>query len=454
MDVIKTSSLKASFWRFLLMLISGLTGSVVVPFAIMLLTVHLGYTNYANYSEQGVKYIAPIIAATPDLSEVELPVGIKFLRLDKNYNILETTLDEADLNRAMEYAISGKTSNGSKKQYRLVTRENEYVILQYYVGSQFTNSWMNEHFPSPEKLLYIVTGVNCIAVCVILTSRFSKKLRLQLNPLFEATAEISAQNLDFNVGHSNVKEFEDVLLSFSNMKNSLKKALEQQWKMEQMQKEQIAALAHDLKTPLTVIQGNIDLISETRLDDEQKTYTGYIADSSEQMQLYIKALIEISRASAGYQLNKESVDFSSYIADLREQTEVLCTTKDIRLDWNTASDCSTLEIDTMLTERAIMNVVSNALEYSPINGTIYIKIQYAEKHLRICVVDEGKGFSDEALRHAQEQFFMDNSSRNSKMHFGMGLYIVDSIMKQHGGQLIIENDITTHGAKVIMDILC
>lgn len=454
MGVKKARSLKASFWRFLLMLISGLAGAVIVPFAIMLLTVTLGYTTYADYSEQGVKYIAPIIAATPDLSEVALPVGIKFLRLDKNYNVLETTLDEADLNRAMEYAISGKTSNSPKKQYRFVTRENEYVILQYYVGSQFTNNWLNEHFPSPEKMLYIVIGINCIAICVILTSRFSKKLRLQLNPLFEATAEISAQNLDFDVGHSKVKEFEDVLLSFSKMKDSLKKSLEQQWKMEQMQKEQIAALAHDLKTPLTVIQGNIDLISETKLDDEQKTYASYIVDSLEQMQLYIKTLIEISRVSAGYQLNKESVDFSSYIDDLKEQVEILCTTKDIQLDWNISSDCSTLEIDTMLIERAIMNIVSNALEYSPINGTVYIKIQYAEKHLRICVVDEGKGFSNEALHHAQEQFFMDNSSRNSKMHFGMGLYIVDSIMKQHSGQLIIENDITTHGAKVIMDILC
>lgn len=454
MGMKKASSLKASFWRFLISLISGLAGAVIVPFAIMLLTVTFGYTTYADYSAQSAEYIAPIIAATPDLSDVELPAGIKFLRLDKNYNVLETTLDEADLNRAMEYAISGKTNNSPKKQYLLVTRENEYVILQYYVGSQFTNNWLNEHFPSPENLLYIVIGINCIAVCVILTSRFSKKLRLQLNPLFEATAEISAQNLDFDVGHSKVREFEDVLQSFSNMKDSLKHSLEQQWKMEQMQKEQVAALAHDLKTPLTVIQGNIDLMSETELDDEQKAYTKYITESSEQMQFYIKTLIEISRASAGYQLHKKSVNFSSYIDDIKEQIEVLCHTKNVKLDWNIFSDCSTLEIDTMLIERAIMNVVSNALEYSPINGTVYIKIQYAEKRLHICVVDEGKGFSNEALHHAQEQFFMDNSSRNSKMHFGMGLYIVDSIIKQHNGQLIIENDTTTHGAKVIMDIPC
>ena len=63
------------------------------------------------------------------------------------------------------------------------------------------------------------------------------------------------------MGHSKIKEFEDVLCSFSDMKNNLKSSLEKQWSAEQLQKEQIAALAHDLKTPLTVIQGNIDLFS-------------------------------------------------------------------------------------------------------------------------------------------------------------------------------------------------
>lgn len=76
----------------------------------------------------------------------------------------------------------------------------------------------------------------------------------------EATKEISEQNLDFEVGHSNIKEFEDVLCSFSSMKDNLKSSLEKQWNAEKLQREQIAALAHDLKTPLTVIQGNADLI--------------------------------------------------------------------------------------------------------------------------------------------------------------------------------------------------
>ena len=133
--------------------------------------------------------------------------------------------------------------------------------------------------PSPEILLYIFIAINCIAVCVILTAKFAKNMRTQLSPLFEATRQVAEQNLDFEVGHSKIKEFEDVLCSFANMKDNLKISLEKQWNAEQLQREQIAALAHDLKTPLTVIQGNIDLINETELDDEQRLYAGYITES-------------------------------------------------------------------------------------------------------------------------------------------------------------------------------
>lgn len=143
-----------------------------------------------------------------------------------------------------------------KKDTCFVTRENEYVVLQYYIGAQYTNEWMNEHLPSPDILLIVLIGSGWNFSLSASDNQICQKLRLQLVPLFEATSEVAKQNLDFEVGHSNIKEFEDVLISFSHMKESLKASLEQQWKAEQMQKEQIAALAHDLKTPLTVIQGN------------------------------------------------------------------------------------------------------------------------------------------------------------------------------------------------------
>ena len=454
MGMKKTTSLKASFWKFLCMLLIGLIGAVAIPFSLILAGTSTGLITYANYSERITKNLAPVIAATPDLADVQLPMGCKYLVLDKNYQVTETTLEGDDLDRAMEYVISGKINTNLNKQYLLVTRENEYVVLQYYIGSQFTNEWLYEHFPSPEILLYIFIAINCIAVCVILTAKFAKNMRTQLSPLFEATRQVAEQNLDFEVGHSKIKEFEDVLCSFANMKDNLKISLEKQWNAKQLQREQIVALAHDLKTPLTVIQGNIDLINETELDAEQKLYAGYITESSEQMQSYIKILIDISRAAVGYQFRKEKVDFREYIRKLNVQIGSLCKIKGIHLQENILSVPQSLEIDGMLLERAIMNIVNNALDYSPQGGTIYVEVCNLGSNTQISIADEGNGFSKEALKHAHERFFMDDQSRGSKMHFGMGLYIAESIVKQHGGNLILENSKQTHGANVIIKIPC
>ena len=452
MGMKKTTSLKASFWKFLYMLLIGLIGAVAIPFSLILAGTSTGLITYANYSERYTKDLAPVIAATPDLADVQLPMGCKYLVLDKNYQVTETTLEGDDLDRAMEYAISGQINTNLNKQYLLVTRENEYVVLQYYIGSQFTNEWLYEHFPSPEILLYILIAINCIAVCVILTAKFAKNMRAQLSPLFEATRQVAGQNLDFEVGHSKIKEFEDVLCSFANMKDNLKISLEKQWHAEQLQREQIAALAHDLKTPLTVIQGNIDLISETELDDEQRLYAGYITESSEQIGIYIKTLIDISRTVAGYQLHLEKFDIADYMRRIETQASSLCLTKGICLHMETGADLGALKADKLLLERAIMNVISNALDYSPTQGTIYVTVQMTDCFLHISITDEGSGFTPESLHHAQEQFFMGDKSRISNMHFGMGLYITSSIIKQHGGQLVLSNSKKTGGAQVIIKI--
>ena len=335
MGMKKATSLKASFWKFLCMLLIGLIGSAAIPFCLILAGTSTNFITYADYSERSAKNLVPIIAATPDLADVQLPMGCKYLILDKNYQMRETSLEGEDLDRAMEYALSGKINENLNKQYLFVTRKNEYVVLQYYIGSQFINEWFYNHFPSPEILLYILMGINCIAVCVILTAKFAKNMRAQLSPLFEATEKVAEQNLDFEVGHSKIKEFEDVLCSFSDMKNNLKLSLEKQWSAEQLQREQIAALAHDLKTPLTVIQGNIDLISETELDDEQRLYAGYIIESSRQMGVYIRTLIDISRTVAGYQLNLEEFDIADYMEQIEAQANSLCLTKEIWLHMET-----------------------------------------------------------------------------------------------------------------------
>ncbi len=452
MGVKKSASLHIVFWRLLLKMFICLAGAVVIPFVILSCMVSSGIVSSADFAEIQANEIAPIIAATPDLSAVQIPMGIEYALLDKNYRLISGTLDADELEQAVNYATTGKREENLNIQYLLVIRENEYVVLQYHVGSRYTIEWLNKHLPSPDILLILLIGINCSIVCVLLTAGFVKKIRRQLVPLFEATSEVAKQNLDFEVGHSSIQEFEEVLQSFSNMKDGLKTSLEQQWKAEQMQREQIAALAHDLKTPLTIIRGNADLISETELDEEQRLYAEYIIHSSEQMQEYMKALIDISRAAAGYQLRMEVLEVFDFLKQIEVQVDALCKTKNINLQFSINNFPEHITADKLLLERAIMNVVSNALDYSPQGSTLYIAVVGKTDSLELSVTDEGEGFSQEALLHAQEQFYMAERSRGTNLHFGVGLYITTSIMEQHNGSVVLENAAETGGAKVTLSI--
>lgn len=335
MGVKKKPTLKILFRQFAIFLIVVLAAAIIVPFALESLAVNAGLATRANQSELQVKEIIPTLTIAPDITKVVIPQGCGYLILDKNFNELYSNMDDDEKEIALLYAKGEYIEYATGRQFALVVRENEFCVLRYYIDSQFTVSWLPDFFPSPDTLTFILMGVNSLLVIIVLTARFAKNLRTQLTPLFEATTEVAKQNLDFEVGHSKIKEFEDVLASFSDMKDNLKISLERQWKTEQTQKDQIVALAHDLKTPLTVIQGNADLIIETELNEEQRLYAEYISSSSEQMQLYIRTLIDISRAAVGYQLHMVDIDLPAFAEQLRGQIDALCQTKKIGLQMET-----------------------------------------------------------------------------------------------------------------------
>lgn len=97
-------------------------------------------------------------------------------------------------------------------------------------------------------------------------------------------------------------------------------------------------------------------------------------------------------------------------------------------------------------------MLSNAVEHTPQGGNVIFEIWGHNNELSFLVTDTGKGFSDEALKHATEQFFMDDDSRNSKSHYGIGLYVAASIAKKHNGKIILENSAASGGAKVTIQI--
>lgn len=170
------------------------------------------------------------------------------------------------------------------------------------------------------------------------------------------------------------------------------------------------------------------------------------------MQNYLQTLIEITRDR--YKLRLQNISIASFLQEIMDQIKGLCVVKNIRIQEFFEYEAQYFSIDHDLLMRALINVFSNAAECTKTNGTIFFEVNEENNCIVFSVIDTGTGFSAEALEHATEQFYMGDKSRTSKSHFGIGLFMTDLVMKQHHGQLILENSPKTGGAKVTMKIPC
>jgi len=448
----KAFTLKAVFFKYLLTLGLAFIFATVLYTIILNLGIQNGTLLTANYSEDLARQAKPLLTKAPNITENMIPYGCKFVVLNKKYEVIKTNLEGQNLLTATEYAKGLYPKSGNKRSYYFIERKDGFCVLQYYVQMSYQSEFLNHHFPSPETLMIIIFIISYFSVVFIATTIYAKKLNKHLKPLLQATEKIKNQDLDFDIKYSGIKEFNDVLLSISDMKTELKKSLEKQWNIEGAKKEQISALAHDLKTPLTIIKGNAELLSDSTLNSEQQEYVNYISKNSTQIEKYIKKLIEISNSEKPLFLKLEEIDSKVFIDTIHDQLEAIANTKGLKVEFIKSVVPTSIMIDQSLLYRAIMNVISNAVDYSPSGGKVCFEVKFLENKIKFIITDSGKGFSSEDIKSATKQFYMGDSSRASKIHFGIGLYITQSFLNLHGGALYIVNSPIASGAQVTLEI--
>lgn len=311
---------------------------------------------------------------------------------------------------------------------------------------------MRRCLPAPQNMLLACAVCFILLVVILVSVYFGKALKEKLTPLISAAGKIQSQELGFTVMASDIKEIGDVLNAIDNMRAALEESLESQWKSEQAQKEQILALAHDLKTPLTLVRGNAELLSGTGLTEEQEELTGYICKSSLQMQDYVQKLLDITRH--GYKLELKEVPARSFLDSITGQAENLCNASNSSFQKSLDCGGQYFMADKEELARAFLNIFSNAAEHTPEGGTIYFEAFIENNFIIFKTTDTGRGFSEEALKNAKKQFYMDDKSRNSKKHSGIGLYMAEQVIKQHNGELVLGNSARTGGAEVLVKIPC
>ena len=344
-----------------------------------------------------------------------------------------------------------KNAHGGKYGYfQSFERSDGIVIVNYQLTPRYGNEWLNQHFPNANLMMIGSMMVSILLIFVVLTLFYANKLRQQLRPILKATEKIAEQDLDFQTSQSTIKEFNQVLSGLDHMRAALRDSLMENWKAEQDKQNQISALTHDLKTPLTVARGNAELLAMTPLDEEQTDLLEHFQKGIAQVDSYVQELSELNKMSLKKTLTLGEVSVKDFVEDIYDQTLSLAQTKHIKV----LCDKKEIENEIMgnwdrpLLNRAFMNIVSNAVEHTPSGSQLTLFTKIASDEFKFICLDSGPGFSLESLEKATQLFYQEDKSRQSRNHSGLGLTIANDIVRLHHGSLSLSNDDTTGGAKV------
>lgn len=336
---------------------------------------------------------------------------------DASGELLETDMSVPIRENADLLALSGQDSLSANMLGRTYVKrqtDTRIVVLTYDFRSAFANPTLRRLFPSAELLEVFLLLFLLLAAFVLVTTRQAKYLSRELFHLQEAADEIRNQNLDFTIRPTAICEFNQVAASLDALKSELSASLKEQWHMQQQRRRQFSALAHDIKTPLTIVRGNAELLSETALDPTQQTCNRFILENAAQIQDYLSRIIELAKTDDPAACSAEcrfqaQLHTASFFDDLLGNTKGLGQKKELHVLFSTETLPAVLPLPEHPLRRILNNLLDNAVCYSPHKGTVtldasirdYRDAPEKESTLFLTVSDEGPGFCEDApaLRH-------------------------------------------------------
>ncbi|WP_073687125.1 sensor histidine kinase, partial [Streptococcus salivarius] len=277
---------------------------------------------------------------------------------------------------------------------------------------------------------------------IYLISNLTRKLRSEIRKISKANDNLEKLQLEFEREHSDYIEISGVLDSIDSMARSLKASLEKQWNMQTTQKEMIQSITHDVRTPITLIKGNIELLKEDQenvLERAEDALNGV-----ERLEYFLKKLNEFSDLMEAQKeiVSKEVVDYWIKIVTS------ICKLKGFSLSI-LSHDASNIKLDKNSISIAIQNLVNNAIENSSVGSTIFIGFYDDIDNYTIVVRDQGDGFNNDILYDLREKY-VSTKMYDDNIH-GLGLSIVTKILETNKGQLLLNNyDNQGNGAEVKM----
>ncbi|EJP6471989.1 HAMP domain-containing histidine kinase [Clostridium botulinum] len=372
--------------------------------------------------------------------------GNEKMRIIKNKKQLIESINKTDIN-----SLNKTSFLGSKVKKYIPILDGNYnvkgtAIIKYNIETTAKKDKDEKIFHVFERFLVYSPFVYIIVFTIIFTRKLIKSIKQPINEIIDASNKIKEEDLDFEINYKSNNELGKLVSSFEDMKNALKESLNKQWIMEEDRKEMIKAIAHDLKTPITVIQGHVEVLIEGGIKDPIRVekYLNIIKANTERMGRLISDMNLASEIeNKSFDLVPVKVDIIEFLEKKQQDYKVLCKDKNIEFKlllekkFNLNREFS---IDAERLEQILDNIISNAIRYTPSGKSIITKVKVYNNIIKFIVEDEGTGFNDKELCYVFEKFYRGDSSRSKeKGHSGLGMYIVKILVEKHNGWITAEN---------------
>ncbi len=277
-------------------------------------------------------------------------------------------------------------------------------------------------------LAVLVGGGVAILLGVVLAYQITSPLR----KLRMAASAIASGNLDQRVDINSTDEVGELARSFNEMAQALKAN-------EQQRRQMIADIAHELRTPLSVIRGNLEAILDGVYPPEPE-HLAPVYEEALLLQRLVEDLRLLSLAEAGeLHLEKSSFDMAELLRKVIEVVRAEAQEKGINLELKAESPLP-VYADAQRIRQVLNNLLSNALRYTPSGGRITVTARRIDAGVKVAVSDTGPGIPPEELPHIFDRFWRGDRSRSrSSGGSGLGLSIAKKLVEAHGGRIEVQS---------------
>jgi signal transduction histidine kinase len=263
-----------------------------------------------------------------------------------------------------------------------------------------------------------------------------------------AVEELQQQNRDFIEILSELEkkraQLEQLNEELNKANRELNEANTKLRELSELKEEFLALTTHDLRSPLTVISGVISFFTSGRLGElspEQKNMVAMMERNAQSLIELVNDLLDASKIESGtMRLDITSINLRGLIDELRETMEPLAREKEIRLDDKLPPDLPLVEADRTKLRRILVNLLSNALKFTPKGGLVQIRAEGLDGRVRLSVADTGVGIAPEDVARLFDKYEQARSrATRGEKGTGLGLYITKQLVELHGGEINVDS---------------